>query len=108
MGDHRRDAPGLLLIPAGPGCYLIHFARPYRHAGHYLGWASDISERVTRHASGTGARLIAVIQDAGIEWEVVRIWAGTDREFERILKRGKNAPKLCPACNPGGNYKPCP
>lgn len=106
MGDTGRDAPGVLLI-AGQGCYLIHFARPYQHAGHYLGWASDIAARITRHKSGDGARLIAVIQDAGIEWEVVRTWIGADREFERELKRQHNTPRLCPACNPEGNSKPC-
>ena len=39
-----------------------------------------------------------VVTQAGIEWKLVRVWAG-DRGLERRLKRRKNTPRrLCPVC----------
>ncbi|OJW08019.1 MAG: hypothetical protein BGO49_20735 [Planctomycetales bacterium 71-10] len=78
--------------------YLIHFQTRYRHAGHYLGFATDLEQRLDQHRAGRGARLLEVVGGAGIGWKVVRVWAG-DRAFERTLKRRKKAPKrLCPIC----------
>jgi predicted GIY-YIG superfamily endonuclease len=78
---------------------LIHFNRPYHHAKHYLGYSEHLGKRITDHLAGIGARLLEVIIDAGIEWKLVRTWPG-DRELERRLKNRKEAPKLCPICNP--------
>lgn len=78
--------------------YLIHFTTPYRHARHYLGWAANLEARLDHHRAGTGARLMAVVTNAGIDWRVVRTWDG-DRTFERRLKNGRNVPRLCPVCN---------
>ena len=80
--------------------YLLHFDRPYKHARHYMGYADDVEARMGRHLSGNGARLIQVIQDAGIGWTLVRVWEG-DRHTERSFKDQHNAPRLCPICNPG-------
>ena len=78
--------------------YLIHFSRKLHHAGHYLGYASNLDNRIERHRSGDGAKLLRAVQEAGIDWEVVRTWEG-DRTLERRLKRQKNAGKLCPICS---------
>lgn len=78
--------------------YLIHFDRPFGHARHYCGWALDLESRLARHRAGTGARLIEVIQDAGITWQVARTWEGVDRNFERALKRQGGASRRCPLC----------
>ena len=80
------------------GVYLIHFERPYKHAQHYIGYAADIDKRLAKHSSGNGARLIKVIQDHGIEWCVVKIWKDKGRDFERKLKKQKNAWRHCPIC----------
>jgi predicted GIY-YIG superfamily endonuclease len=85
-----QDVPGTV--------YLIHFAEPYRHAKHYLGWASDLEQRITRHRCSHGARLLQVVNQAGIEWKVVRVWEDETRHFERRLKNRKNSPRLCPVC----------
>ena len=79
--------------------YLVHFARPYRHARHYLGWtaAESVDARLARHRRGEGARLLRALVLAGIEFDVVRTWPG-GRTEERALKRRKNAPRLCPVC----------
>jgi predicted GIY-YIG superfamily endonuclease len=78
--------------------YLIHFAQPYRHAKHYLGQSDQLEHRLAEHRAGTGARLMQVVREAGIEWVVARTWVGGRRkEFE--LKSQKNSPKnLCPIC----------
>jgi len=77
--------------------YLIHFDRPYRHARHYTGWAADLDARLADHAAGRGARLLAVIADAGIGWTLARTWPGT-RIRERQLKRQGGASRRCPHC----------
>jgi hypothetical protein len=90
--------------------YLLHLSQPMPRgqsprgfrlwARHYLGSAKNLSERLHHHANGTGARLLAVARERGIAFECVRTWEG-GRDFERRLKRQKNAPRLCPICRGG-------
>ena len=89
--------------------YLIHFDQPYKRARHYLGYAEDLDARLERHRAGNVARLMEVINLAGITWRVARTWQG-DRKLERKLKNRKEAPALCPICsgaaaNNRGNFK---
>ncbi|MCX5046690.1 hypothetical protein OG921_26295 [Aldersonia sp. NBC_00410] len=77
--------------------YLIHFDRPYKHARHYLGFTNDLAARMDEHGSGRGARLMAVITEAGIGWELARTWTGS-RGRERQLKRQGGASRACPCC----------
>jgi predicted GIY-YIG superfamily endonuclease len=79
------------------GVYLIHFHTHYKHAGHYLGWSSNVEARLEEHRKGQGARLMTVIYQHNIGWECVREWEG-DRELERRLKRWHSGAKLCPIC----------
>lgn len=80
--------------------YLIHFDRPYKHARHYTGYASQLIRRLRHHVAGNGARLLQVVQAAGIGWRVARVWPDGDRTFERALKNSKAIPDKCPICNP--------
>lgn len=77
--------------------YLLHFAEPYKHARHYLGWTDDLPARLARHQAGQGARLLEVIHAAGITWELARTWEGP-RARERQIKRQGGAAVLCPLC----------
>lgn len=77
--------------------YLLHFTRPYRHARHYIGWTADLPARLSEHAAGRGARLLAVAADNGIGWDLARTWPGT-RARERQLKRQGGAARRCPLC----------
>lgn len=77
--------------------YLIHFDEPYRHAKHYMGSTHNLHSRLTDHAIGEGARLMEVIEQAGITWQLTRVWQGA-RKLERLLKSRKEAPNLCPVC----------
>ena len=76
--------------------YMLHFDRPYRHARHYVGWTDDLLDR---HATGYGARLVAVIWAAGIGFTLVRICEGT-RRTERAIKNAGGAVRYCPVCTP--------
>ncbi len=56
--------------------YLLHFDKPLKHARHYLGYAADVDERLERHRAGNGSRLMEVVTQAGISWQLVRTWSG--------------------------------
>jgi hypothetical protein len=80
--------------------YLLHFDRPYRHASHYTGWVHSptfLQPRLGAHRDGVGARLMAVIGEAGIGFQLARTWNG-DRYRERALKRQGGASRRCPIC----------
>lgn len=77
--------------------YLIHFDEPYKHARHYIGWARDLDARLEHHRNGTGARLLQVLKQNGIGWQLARTWPGT-RDQERRLKNRGSAARVCPLC----------
>ena len=79
--------------------YLLHFTQPYKHARHYVGFTTDLENRIAEHLAGRGARLMEVIIEAGLSAQLARTWKGT-RTMERYIKNQKNAPRLCPVCNP--------
>lgn len=79
--------------------YLPHLDMPLVHAKHYMGVCEDLNARLERHAKGAGARMLAVCIERGITWKLARTWPG-DRTLERQLKKRKDAPRICPICNP--------
>ena len=76
-----------------------HLDAAYKHARHYTGWAIDLNARLEAHRTGRGARLMQVITDAGITWQLARTWPG-GRDLERAIKNRHNAPRICPLCSP--------
>jgi hypothetical protein len=84
--------------------YLVHFDRPVGDvsnprgfASHYTGWTLDLAGRLVDHAEGRGARLMEVVCEAGIGWQLARLWVGT-RARERSLKGSGGAARRCPVC----------
>lgn len=82
--------------------YLLHLSIPLEPTGnrHYIGFAASprsLKQRLAMHHAGKGARFTQVAVERGIELELARVWEGT-RQFERNLKRQKNAPRFCPIC----------
>jgi predicted GIY-YIG superfamily endonuclease len=77
--------------------YLLHFDRPYKHARHYVGWTRDVKRRLAEHAAGRGARLLAVVREAGIGWELARMWPGGPARERQIKAQGGHA-RHCPLC----------
>ena len=80
--------------------YIIHFSRKLAHAGHYVGWVkNNLETRLEKHRKGTGARLLQVLKEKGISWEVALVLNG-NRKLERAIKKrhyGRIA-KICPIC----------
>jgi hypothetical protein len=91
-------------------------------AGHYMGAAEDLITRLDEHVRttwerleepiklddgsiitgvthGPGATFMGVVNSHGIPWRLARTWQG-DYELEKKLKSRKEAPRLCPICNP--------
>lgn len=85
----RRDVPGVV--------YLLHFIDAYRHARHYLGWTDNLPGRLADHVAGRGARLTAVVLDAGIGLMLARTWPGETRGDER-RRKGRGLTPFCPVC----------
>lgn len=79
--------------------YLLHFDTPFKHAKHYVGWTGDesLETRIERHRAGNGARLLAVLKENGIGFQVARTWSGT-RALERRIKNSRHVPRFCPFC----------
>lgn len=90
--------------------YLIHFDEPYpngKQPQHYLGWAENLETRLRDHNCGEGARLMEVVTEAGIDWDVVRTWDG-DRSLEAKLKKQRSPKRFCPVCQAKGGRKTQP
>lgn len=94
------EVPELTAEHPGGTVYLLHFAEPFGHARHYLGWASygNLHARLAHHRAGTGANLMRHVGLAGIGWELARTWPG-DRHLERSMKV-RGATRRCPVCRP--------
>lgn len=83
--------------------YLIHFTSPLAHARHYIGFTETgkpggLMARLERHRKGRGSSLMAAVHAAGISICVARVWPEGTRDFERWLKRQKNAAVFCVRC----------
>lgn len=78
--------------------YLLHFSSPFHHARHYLGWTTHLSTRLWLHRRGQAAKLLRAVKDAGIDWNLVRVWEDSPRRLERQLKRWHGSGPLCPVC----------
>jgi predicted GIY-YIG superfamily endonuclease len=70
--------------------YLVHFARRYNGAQHYLGFSTDIPKRVKAHRAGRGSPLLKAVTERGISWRVV----GLGSARMAILSRASSAISL--------------
>jgi hypothetical protein len=85
--------------------YLAHFARkignpdnPKGQAQHYLGHTRrELCERQAEELGPNAPAILRAVNEAGIEWHVVRTWPGT-KDTERQLKLMNAANRLCPEC----------
>ena len=80
--------------------YLLCFERPFKHARHYVGFCeklAGVDSRLEYHANGRGSRLMAAVSDAGIGFDIVRLWKGT-RSDERRLHNCQSR-MYCPRCS---------
>ena len=92
----------------GPSWSTLRPALPARPALHRLDRRPPRPARPARRRAG--ARLIAVIWQAGIGFTLIRICEGT-RHTERAIKNAGGAVRYCPACTPrpwNGHWGPMP
>lgn len=79
--------------------YLIHFESKLHHAQHYIGFVEkNLKQRIKKHKTNKGAKLLIAVNEKGISWQVVKVWEDGDRTFERKLKNRKKSRCLCPVC----------
>lgn len=93
----RRSKNGRRLGHITGTVYLVHLARALNGARHYLGFSTNVAQRVRAHKSGRGAPLLGAATAKKIPWRVVRKWHGKDGYYEQELK-GRGLPSLCPVC----------
>ena len=93
------------MTPGGT-VYLLHFSVSYRHAAHYLGWTpGPLEDRLRIHQCGQGARLVEVVCNAGITFELARVWPGGTRTQERARKNAGGLGQYCPLCKAAGIHQ---
>ena len=79
--------------------YLVHFEEKLHPAQHYIGFVDkNLEQRIEKHRSNKGAKLLIAVNNKGILWKVVRVWEGGDRELECRLKNCKKSRCFCPVC----------
>jgi hypothetical protein len=88
--------------------YLLHLDRPLSRAcnqfgppksAHYLGFARNVSKRISAHAAGTsGSKYMRAAYLEGVAFDLVRTWPDATRTLERRLKNRKCLGRLCPVC----------
>jgi hypothetical protein len=85
-------------LPVGTA-YLLHFRHPYRHARHYLGFATNLNRRLAWHLKGWGSPLLRAVIEAGIDIYLVRTWQQVTVKFERRGHRRRHSDTWCPICH---------
>ncbi len=93
----------LPLLAERVGVYLIHFDKKLEHAQHYVGFSTNLAERLDIHHKGNAdsCKLLLAVKDSNIKWRLAHVWVGEDHNFERDLKRSAQVARLCPFCRPG-------
>lgn len=89
------------------GLYLFHLEPRYAHAGHYLGYSSDIAARCREHLRGPASKaspLLLAAARSGCAIELVRVWPNGDRTLERRLKKQGGLSRHCPPCRQSGAF----
>ncbi len=93
-------------LPAQWYVYTIHFGEGLPHGRqqptrHYTGVSYNVDARAARHQAGNGARLMAVVRERGIAWQVAEAIPCKNYQdahaLERRLKQ-HSAGRRCPIC----------
>jgi len=88
--------------------YLLHFETKLAHAQHYLGSTDNLEARLHCHYHGQGARLMAVVTELGITWQVARTLAGRPQAGTRV-ETLQGLPAALPHLqSSAANHKPSP
>lgn len=82
--------------------YIICFDQPIQteraNVKHYVGFATHLEQRIQHHRNGTGAAILRAANNAGIKWNISRVFKNATREIERKIKNYKKTAAFCPNC----------
>lgn len=87
-----------------PDLFLLHFATPYHHARHYLGYAvgtgrgAAYAKAIASNVALGPHELVMAAQACGVELEVADVWVGEGRELQRRMRASHNLARHCPIC----------
>ncbi len=84
----RAFTPDSVTSLSGGTCYLLCFAKRYEHAVQHHADPGRFAIRMQEHRSGNGARLMEVITDAGIDFEIARLWIGSQHRERQLKQHG--------------------
>jgi len=76
--------------------YLLHFNRRIGRSQHYLGWTTNLVQRLEDHRAGRGGKTTARFRAAGIGFELAAQWPGSTDDEKRL--KNKNLRSLCSIC----------
>jgi predicted GIY-YIG superfamily endonuclease len=81
--------------------YLLHFEEPvYGTSRHYVGFTTNLDQRLAMHRAGHGARITSIARKKGIAWELAFVWEEGDKVFERLIKKKGTFKRFCKFCTP--------
>ena len=89
-----------------PTVYLLHLKIPEGCnwvTRHYIGYTTrSVKARLKRHRAGDGARMLALANNLGIRYNVVKTWNFETREeayaFEQRFKQAGHYARHCKVC----------
>lgn len=87
-----------------PDLFLLHFAEPYHHARHYLGYAvgtgrgAAYARSIAEGLSIGPHELVMAVQWSGIGIEVADVLVGEGRDTQRRLRASHNLARHCRIC----------
>lgn len=90
-----------------PDLFLLHFAAPYAHARHYLGYAvgtgrgASYARDIVNGVAIGPHELVQAVQWAGIAIEVADVLVGEGRETQRRMRASHNLARHCRLCDYG-------
>lgn len=110
MPERKQSAPnGSIMRRAGIGehisttrdigvgaIYLLHFDVRIGRSQHYLGWTTNLVQRLEDHRAGRGGKTTARFRAAGIGFELAAQWPGSPDDENRL--KNKNMRSLCSIC----------
>jgi predicted GIY-YIG superfamily endonuclease len=76
--------------------YLLHFDQKIGRSQHYLGWTSNLDQRLEDHRTGRGGKTTARFRAAGIGFELAAQWSGSPDDEKRL--KNKSQRSLCSIC----------
>lgn len=95
-----------------PDLYLLHFEPAYRHARHYLGYATGTGRgrqyaKLQAEGLALGAHeLVQAAQWDGVVIHVADVLVGEGRTTQRRLRDSHNLARHCPICTAAAESSP--